>query len=399
MSIEDPTRRYDYWLAALVVVLIAGFAVVHGRGLARRSGIGIGLVALVVVWFLFKEGFVRHDIHDLIFFAVAPLILVALTPWPRSWLVVPVLLVLTGVTATVAGGFPFFVTRPDAAVRNFSSEAATLASSARTAAVIHHSRRSLRDSYAIPNRMLAMMAGQTVDVSPWEPTVAWAYPQLRFDPLPVITDYNAYTSSLDQLDTNYLVAPDSPRFILRKFEALDGRDPAFEPPNTQLAIECRYRQVVGGASWQLLERGADRCGAMQPLGTVTTGFDDWASVPTAAAGDVVVARFQLTLGWWFKLESVLYKPPAISLDYRYGGRNQSWRFVAGTAPDLHVIQAASTLGYDNKFVPLAPRRLMFSIEGGSQSSTGVRVSFYRIHEVAVPTDNAHAFAQTAHEVP
>ena len=80
MSIEDPTRRYVYWLAAIVAVLVGLFAAVHGRRLPRRSKIGIGCVALLVVWLLFKEGFVRHDYHDLIFFAVAPLVLVALTP-------------------------------------------------------------------------------------------------------------------------------------------------------------------------------------------------------------------------------------------------------------------------------------------------------------------------------
>ena len=382
MSIEDPSRRYAYWLAAIVAVLIGLFAVAHGRRLQRRSRIGIGVLALVVTWLLFKEGFVRHDYHDLIFFAVAPLILVALTPGRRSWMVVPGVLALTGMTAIVVGGTPSFLTRPDVAVRNFSSEAATLASTGRTAAVIDQSRRSLRYWYAIPNRMVVMMSGQTVDISPWEPTVAWAYPQLRFDPLPVITDYNAYTPWLDQLDTSYLASPDSPRFILRQNEAIDGRDPAFEPPNAQLAIECRYRQVAVDAAWQLLERGADRCGSLSSLGTVTTGFEHWVSVPRAPTGDAIVAKFQLAQGWWSGLQTILYKPPEVSINFSYGARTQSWRFVAATAPDLHVIQVASTLGYSSAFVPVAPGHLMFSIEGGSRSAAGVRVSFYGIHEAA-----------------
>jgi hypothetical protein len=386
MSIEDPTRSDNYWFAALAVILVGAFALAHGRGLPRRSRIGIGLVTLVIVWLLFKEGFVRHDYHDLIFFAASPLVLAAFVPWRRSWVLVPGVLVLTVVTCIVAGGLPPLVTRPDMAVRNFYSEATTLASSGRRAVVIDQARQSLRSASGIPNRMVAMMRGQTVYVSPSYETLVWAYPQLRFDPLPVIADYSAYTPSLDQLDASYLASSDAPHFILRQPYATDGRDPAFEPPATQLAIECRYRQVAGdGGSWQLLERGADRCSQPQPLGTARTGFDHWVAVPTAPAGDAVVARFQLSQGWWAKLETILFKPPEVFL--RYKGTNPPWRFVASTASDLHVIRAASTLGYYPAFVPVAPTSLQFSIEGGNGDSAGVKISFYKIREAAVAGGN------------
>ena len=37
------------------------------------------------------------------------------------------------------------------------------------------------------------MRGETVDVGPWEDAAIWAHPGFRFDPLPVLQDYNAYT--------------------------------------------------------------------------------------------------------------------------------------------------------------------------------------------------------------
>lgn len=81
MSIEDPTRAYVYWYAALVVVVIGLFATASARGLPRPSKIGIGLVTLVILWMLFKEGFVRHDsAHDLIFFTAASVALAAFPP-------------------------------------------------------------------------------------------------------------------------------------------------------------------------------------------------------------------------------------------------------------------------------------------------------------------------------
>jgi hypothetical protein len=368
-----PNRTFTYWWAALVVVVIGVFAFAHGYRLSVRARIGIGLVTLVVVWMLFKEGFVRHDNdHDLIFFATAPLLLAAFSLGRRFWAPQLIaILTLCVVTGFDAGGMPALVTRPDVAVRNFASEAATLASSSRSAAVIDRARRSLQDAYAIPNRMVAMMQGQTVDVSPWEQTVAWAYPAIHFDPLPVIQDYSAYTPSLDHLDAAYLGSPTAPRFILRQPWSVDVRNPSFEPPDTQLAIECSYRQVAVDPLWQLLERGADRCGPLRHLGTVTTESDRWVAVPTAPAGDAVVARFQLSQGWFLQLQAIAFKPPSVFMEINDG---QEWRFVAATAPDLHVLRPASTLGYSLSFIPVSVGRLRF-VNGWAGD---LSVSFYEI---------------------
>ena len=382
-SVEAAGRAYAYWLAVLVVVLVGAFTWASVGGLSRRSKIGIGIITLVTVWMIFKEGFVRHDAHDLIFFAVAPLVLAAFAPRKRPWALVPGVLVLTGIYVIAVNGSMPILRRPDVAVRNLSSEAATLVSSNRSAAVIDQSRQSLRKTYALPSLVVSLMQGQTVDVSPWEQNIAWAYPKIRFDPLPVIQDYSAYTPSLDQLDVNYLASSDAPRFILRQpGQAIDGRDPTFEPPGTQLAIECRYYPVAENASWQLLERGNDRCGPLRPLDTVTTGFRHWVTVPTPTAGNAVVARFQLSLGLLYNLENVLFKPENVSIQYNGKAKN-TWRFVAATAPDPHLLQAASTLGYPSRFTPIPLTSLRFSIAGGYPTSTGVTVRFYEVHVAPV----------------
>jgi hypothetical protein len=272
---------------------------------------------------------------------------------------------------------------PVLSARNLAHETAILASASRRAVVVEQSRSSLRASYALPNRMQALTRHQTVDVSPWEQTVTWAYPEMRLDSLPVIQDYSAYTSSLDQLDRNYLESPDAPRFILRQPGlALDGRNPAFEPPTTQLTMECRYRQIAADAAWQLVQRGEDRCGPLRLLGTVTATLDHWIHVPNAPPSYAVVASFQLSQGWKSKAEAILFKPPEVFL--HYDTTNQEWRFVAATATDLHVVRPASTLGYDPGFTPDPMRRLSFSIPGEG-SGAGVKVSFYEVHFDAAST--------------
>jgi len=378
MSLEDPTRWYSYWLAAGASVLILAVAVVHTRGMARRPRTGICLITLATLWFLFKEGFVRHDEHDLVFFVAAPIVLAAFAPTWRSpvWLVTA-MLGLTIVTASLAGPLPPTLVQPVQAARNFFGEAQTMVSSKKQSAVIAQSRKALQDSFGLPATMLTSMRGQTVAVSPWQHTAIWAHPDIRFDPLPVLQDYSAFTPSLDQLDATFLRSSRAPRYILRQpLVAIDGRNPAFEPPATQLAIECRYREVATSGAWQLLERQPDRCGTSRLLEKVTTGVGHRVTVPSAPAGDAVVASFGLPTGLGWQVESLAFKPPSVFLVADAG--HQTWRFIAATGPELHVLRASANLGYSTAFVPVEVQSLRFSIKGESPSPSGITISFYEI---------------------
>jgi hypothetical protein len=332
----------------------------------------------MVLWLLFKEGFVRHDSsHDIIFFATAPLLLAAFDFGRRRWVpLVAGLFLLCVVTCIVAGGVPTLAYRPVTSAHNFVHEAAILLSPGQRATVIDQSRHVLQTQYGVPAPMVALMRGQTVDVSPLEQTAAWVYPDIHFDPLPVIQDYSAYTMSLDTLDRSYVESPEGPRYILREQGAIDGRSPAFEPPATQVAIECRYHQVMATARWQLLQKGINYCGPMRSLGSVTTGFNHWVAVPAPPPGDSLVAAFHFELGPSWTVQTIFFKPPNLFMEAD-GGR-QFWRFVAATGPDLHVLHTASTLGYSSPFVPPTVSSLRFLISGRGASSSGVSVTFYEI---------------------
>jgi len=220
------------------------------------------------------------------------------------------------------------------------------------------------------------MQGKTVDVSPWGDTVLWANPSFHFDPLPVLQDYNAYTPSLDQLDVRFLRSSDAPQYILRQPHAIDGRNPAFEPPATQLAIECRYREVAADYVWQLLERESNRCGHLQKLGSVITGLGHWVTVPSAPPADEVVASFELPDSLSSRVESLLFKSAHVSFTVNDG--QEKWRFVEATGPDLHVLRASSALGYSSAFVPVPTHSFRFSINGERRSKSGIKISFYEI---------------------
>ena len=229
--------------------------------------------------------------------------------------------------------------------------------------------------YDIPPAMIARMAGHTVDVEPYEQTVAWTYPQLKWDPLPAIQDYAAYTGSLDQLDARFVDSSKAPRFILRQPSSItiDGRIAAFDPPATQLAIQCNYRQVSANASWQLLERSHDRCGSPQRMTTVSARFGEEMHVPAAAPGQMVVASFDLHLSLLWHLLDRAYKGPMILV--QVNGVALGNRFIVGTAGSLHGLRPAASLGYSPPFAPPAIDSMTFVCHGGVPCPSRVTVTY------------------------
>ena len=80
-------------------------------------------------------------------------------------------------------------------------------------------RARLRAGEGIDPETLALVRDRTVHVFPSEAAVAWAYPELRWKPLPVFQGYQAYTDDLDRLNADALAAQDAPERLLRTTES------------------------------------------------------------------------------------------------------------------------------------------------------------------------------------
>jgi hypothetical protein len=106
-------------------------------------------------------------------------------------------------------------------------------------------------------------------------------------------------------------------------------------------------------------------------------------VPRAQPNYSVVATFQISLGLAWTLQTILFKPPNLFMGYN--DCKQYWRFVAATAPDLHVLHSASSLGYSRPFTPVFVGRLRLFIHGRGASLSGIKIAFYQI-----PVAGTHA---------
>lgn len=370
MGIEAHDRVREYAVAAVVVLVLVGLAWVASRSWPRARRIGLGLVGLLWLYAALKHGFVRHDEHDIVFFGESMLIGVAVAGSfaGRGRLAsgVPVVagLVLLLAYVHADGARLVDVVNPWPSLRTAGQDARYALSPGRRAAAETEARARLRASYGLDPATLAVLAGQTVHVRPWEAQVAWAYPELHWRPVPVFQEYSAYTPALDRLDADFLSGPTAPQRILTEDTTIDFRNPDWESPEAMVAMACHYRQLVAQPRWQVLGRVPDRCGEAQPLGVVRARVGETVAVPDTPGRDVlVVARIRgLDDSPLYGLRSSLLRIPEVhvALD---GGRR--YRLVPGTAADGLLVRAPADpaiAGFDQPFAPDSTTTLR--VEGG-----------------------------------
>jgi hypothetical protein len=348
----------------------------------------------LILWQEAKEGFVRFDgYHFLLFLTLIPFILIVLVPRVASrgltWMWTPTaIIVAIALIYIVAGFVPKFGYKPYGAGRVFFDEALALSSGSQRRQIVATSRATMQRAYAVPPSMIRMMRGHSVDVDPWVQNVTWAYPGLEMDPLPVIQDYTAYSTSLDDLDAADLASRAAPHYILRQADArIDTRVQAMDPPLTQIAILCRYHQQEATRAWQLLERSSDRCGRVKFLKAMVKHEGVRLRVPAPHRGTMILARFYVPESLLWNVENVLLKPPSVCLTtVTADGATAKARFVLGTGADLHIVYPPDTLGYAAEFTP--PKIVAFALAScatrprtssrSSLSAAGLVVKFYSV---------------------
>ena len=367
----DPTRGHYVGLAVVTRGALVAATVLYGAPCARpgpadtgdapappvtrRAAAGLVVAVAFVLWVLFKEGFVRQDTHRLVFFASLPLIVAALALGPSAARPVPparvvaLLLVASFVAFAVYGAMPSGIVDPVANTRGFVGTVRALALPDRHANVVNERRaRTSSRPTRFPRRWSSGSGTTPSTSSLGNRRSAWAYPQWRWDPLPTLQHYFAYTDRLDDRDADVVASDSAPRYVLRRPPAsIDGRRAAFDARATQIAIVCHYREADAGTRWQLLERGGERCGPERDLGSREIRFGESVDVPSAGPNEMRRTRFDLHLPWWWRVADLAYKAPQVHV--RVDDAAQPNRFVVGTAGQPHLLVPASTSGYAARF--------------------------------------------------
>jgi hypothetical protein len=377
MGIEEADRNWEYVAALVVVGALVALAVASTRGLRRMLRIELLALTGFFVWVQFKHGFVRHDGHSMAFFSAmagAPLAF-AWRPSDR-WRVV-----LAGAISLVA----FFgasrtsldLLDPVKPARAAVNEARYVLGPGRWGRIAND-RARLRATYALDPHTIDLIRGRTVHIWPYDASVAWAYPELKWRPLPVFQTYSAYTGELDDLDASFVRSPHAPERILRNLPIqIDGRFGSLEAPATTVAMLCRYVELSASPTWEVLGRVRDRCSAPELISTVHTVAYAPVPVPKPRAGELIAARVRgLEPTFWERIESTAFK-----LGQRTILINKTpFRLIPDTADHLLIMDVPARSDYSGAFALSPGASEVAFIKGplGASSSARLEIEFYRI---------------------
>jgi hypothetical protein len=379
---DVPAWQVTAATAAAVAVAI-GLVVASNQGNYRDSRArwaAVGLMALAA-FTVFKEGVVRTDAgHLSLFFSTACILWISI-PWARDrwyWLV-------AGVAVIIAIGWPVRPTGqtnnldPVANVKSAVDQARTMFSGSRRREMIESGRSAMITTYDLEPQTLAALRGHTVAIDPWEIGVAWAY-DLDWEPLPVFQNYSAYTTRLDEINSEKLRDPRGPERILREnvgvvnpefpTRTIDSRFPGWDPPEQARTTLCHFRVVEATERWQVLARAPDRCGPSRPLGTVEASPGEEVEVPAPGRHDVIWARIEgVEVGGLERLMAFLAHART---RHAIVNGERSYRLIPGTATDGLMLRSATGIGGKGAFAQI-PQAKTIAVTGADGN---LRFSFF-----------------------
>jgi hypothetical protein len=400
-SVMPPDNQWTFIAFAAILPLIAWAAWQLRVDWTTRQRIGLVAVGAVFAYAMWKAAFTRE--HPAIAFATFAIILFPLARPALNVRVWVVSLVCAGIAFGGATRYPLgtYLDAPKS-LTSLVAEVREAVFPRRAAQAAERTRTQLRSRYALPQSMLAAVAGHRVHIDPWEAAMAYAYPEFSWAPLPVFQSYVVWTPYLDELNAERLRSPEAPDRILREFRSwtdppdsnrrqlgralrpgeelpvtLDGRFRWFESPAATLEIFCRYRQVASTSRWQVLERTGTSCGPAQLISVVTAQAGTAVPVPQASTDAFVVVRIHgITGSVQERLKSILYKGTEwnVKLD------DTRYRLVPGTAADGLILAVPPSVDGSYPFAFGAPIRTISVSAGidGRESRASLTYEFQRV---------------------
>jgi hypothetical protein len=98
------------------------------------------------------------------------------------------------------------------------------------------------EARVLPPSFLKEIGDMAVDILPWEQTFV-IYNKLNYSPRPVFQTYQAYTPTLDKLNSSFYDSEKAPNYLLFSNHTTDTRNPFWEETQTKLSIYENYTLI------------------------------------------------------------------------------------------------------------------------------------------------------------
>ena len=339
-----------HYRAAFATFAIGGLALwLTTGGLPRRARLGCLALWALLSWLIFKQGFVRHSEGHAAFLFATALAALAAVPW-RRWRVLAVAAIAVPLVALAAtDGLDAPGDVPAA-----WDDLVPLVSGAERDELVAATVGEVRTKYALDAATLGQLEGRTAHVVPHDTAVVAAH-GLRWRPVPVFQNYQAYTPALDELNADALLGEDAPeRLLLAADVPVDRRVAGFDPPAQIRAMLCRYVPVhAQGDRWIVLARAENRCGPERRIGSETAAWSQPVEVPKPSRPDAMTfVRIRgADVSGFERLRALVFK--ADERHVQFNETPEVRRLVPGTAEDGLLMYAPADADLPQPFA-LAP---------------------------------------------
>jgi len=327
------SRPGPAWQIALYAgcCLFFGILAATPKFLTGAAGRVFFIGAACILFFTFKDGFIRHDAHAMIaagMLGVTGWMLLlsrnGLLPFAgfaaglASWAAIAT--PISGVTLPMLPGDikAGFVTAGDGLITRLTAPGQLRQNDA-------SALRAIRSQQPLPK-----LAG-TTDIYSYSQSALLAA-GLAYDPRPVPQSYSAYTPGLERLNAGHLTGAAAPANILFALQPIDNHLPALEDGASWPALLSRYRIIglAGGLAILKLNPAATAIDPATNLPWLAGSFHLGQSIALPQDAAPIWAEIDVRPTLPGSLITFLFKPPPLHITYVFAnGATQTYRYIAG----------------------------------------------------------------------
>lgn len=381
MSIDGP-----FWQLAIAAVALVSLIVYSLLQVKSKKLSPILFVSLGFFFITFKEGFVRQDLHVLIFFGGWALFFVLSFVSSGRFtrknrlklflLLMTLMLLVSGVRSPQMGrlGYLRIVYSP-AHLTNPFLTAYLLSNPHLAEQEFSDSVNALKLEYGLSSETIRMISNHTVDV--FQKDVSLAYSNgLQWDPRPVFQSYQAYTPFLDELNALHFNSSLAPDYVLYAMGSIDNRYPIFDEPATFRALLCNYDFIGADGPFVILQRVGYHCDVPVSISEATAKFGQ--TIVTPPSDDYLFVRISVDYNLLGKLENFVYKGPLVLIRLGYeNGTYGIFRFIWENAEDGLFLGGTPTSLYEGRNQSIRTVSLLTNSSDAFQ--TPFTLSFFAMH--------------------
>jgi hypothetical protein len=338
MVVYGPQWQVFLGITSLCIYLLA---IIFSVKELNKNIVTFLLLNVGILFVAFKHGFIRHDGHQLIFFQICLLLFLFLSILVYSYGSDKKLKYLNFVNIL----FIFFVLLsiysfvPELLKDNIMIKQQDYVLSEQMIGnpelleeQVKYHEAIIRDNYRLDEVTIKYLENKTVDIFPWDISMAWAY-NLEWTPRPIFQSYSAYTQYLDEKNSLHFVGNEAPDIILYTSNSIDGRYPIFDEPGTFRNILFNYRYQNSSGNWIILNHSKDTnlSNQVEYLGTTEIKVGEIAEIPNYDGYIFGYLTFDYNL--FGKIMKILYKPSPANIKFvlKNGEVTQEFRFIPGPA--------------------------------------------------------------------